>query len=289
MLIKAEYPILERDTDPIAIVKPDRKDLGKFPGLGVLAFLGDTVDEYAKEAGLLTLGEFESITKTFPVYKVVYKGVDMCLCQAPCGAAPATQILEYLIAYGCRTVIACGSCGALEDPAEGEILIPTEALRDEGTSYHYIEPSRAIRLDPSVIAAIERACSVLSLPYELCKTWTTDGFYRETKDMVTYRKQEGCQVVEMECSALAAYSQFPGASFGQILLTADTLANLETYDERDWGKSAFQKVLRLALEAGRQAMAPVQILWRRRSFQRNAPVVIGAKGTWTPRAQFDAA
>ena len=61
--------------------------------------------------------------------------------------------------------------------------------------------------------------------------------------------EEGCQVVEMECSALAACAQFRNAVFGQILFTADTLAELDKYDERDWGKSSYEKVLDLSFKA----------------------------------------
>ncbi len=67
--------------------------------------------------------------------------------------------------------------------------------------------------------------------------------------MVEYRKQEGCSVVEMECSALAACAQFRGVVFGQILFAADILVNPDQYDERDWGKSSFELVFALSLEA----------------------------------------
>ena len=54
--------------------------------------------------------------------------------------------------------------------------------------------------------------------------------------MVKYRRAEGCTTVEMECAALAACARKRGASFGQILYAADSLANVLEHDERDWGK-----------------------------------------------------
>lgn len=66
--------------------------------------------------------------------------------------------------------------------------------------------------------------------------------------MVEYRREEGCTVVEMECSALAACAQFRGAEFGQLLFTADTLANVEEYDERDWAEESFEKALYICLD-----------------------------------------
>ena len=76
-------------------------------------------------------------------------------------------------------------------------------------------------------------------------TWSTDGFYRETPDKVAYRIEEGCSVVEMECASLAAVAQLRRAIWGLLLFTADSLADLENYDQRDWGSEAFEEGLRI--------------------------------------------
>lgn len=248
-LIKHELPILERDTEQRAIIMPNRHKISQLPKKCVFAFLGDVAHQYAREHKCTELVVFESITKEYPIYQTVYKGEIICFCQAPCGAPAATQILDFLICNGVKQVIACGSCGALEDIAENEILIPVEALRDEGTSYHYIEPSRTIGIPKRAVEAIKKGAEIYGIKYDECKTWTTDGFYRETKEMVEYRRQEGCSVVDMECSALAACAEFRGALFGQILFAADILVNPDSYDERDWGKATFDIVFQLSLEA----------------------------------------
>lgn len=235
VLIKHEYPICERDTEQLAIIMPNRKNLYSFPKKCVFAFLEETTDLYAAKNGSIKIGEFASITKSFPIYKTTYKGEEICFCQAPCGASAATQILDFLISYGVEYIIACGSCGALLDFDENEIIIPTSALRDEGTSYHYMEPSREVVLNSQAITSIKKAIDNFSLNYKECKTWSTDGFYRETEEMVKYRIEEGCSVVDMECSALAACASFRNAIFGQILFTADTLACLDKYDSRNGG------------------------------------------------------
>ena len=64
-----------------------------------------------------------------------------------------------------------------------------------------------------------------------------------------YRKNEGCSVVEMECSALAACAAFRGADWGMILYTADSLADVEKYDMRSWGGNAYEYGLILCLDA----------------------------------------
>lgn len=248
-LHKHEIPILEYDDSEASVIMPTHQELGiKLPEKLVYAFLGEVTDNYAKKLGLTPVAHFVSETKLYPVYVTEYKGEKIAICQAPVGAAAAAQILDWLIGYGAKKVLATGCCGALVDLPENMFLVPTKALRDEGASYHYLPPSRYAEINPEVLVAIERGMNKLELPYTECITWTTDGFYRETADMVEYRREEGCTVVEMECSALAACAQFRGAKFGQILYTADTLVNTEVYDERGWGEESLEKALYICLD-----------------------------------------
>ena len=76
----------------------------------------------------------------------MYQGEEIVLCQAPVGAAPATQLLDWLIGYGVREIISTGSCGALEKFPESTFLVPSKALRDEGTSYRYAPPSSIMEI-----------------------------------------------------------------------------------------------------------------------------------------------
>ena len=208
----------------------------------------EEIDRYAGEVGADCVGEFVSATKTYPVYVMDYKGEEVCLAQAPVGSAPAAQFMDWLIGYGVEKIISTGTCGVLADIEENAFLVPVRALRDEGTSYHYASPSRYMDVHVEAVSAIEQVLEQLGIPYEEVMTWSTDGFYRETAEKVAYRKEEGCAVVEMECAALAAVAQLRGVVWGQLLFTADSLADLENYDSRDWGTEAFDKALKLCLE-----------------------------------------
>ena len=221
----------------------------RLPKKAVFAFLGEHVDNYALLHNATRVGTFVSATRNYPVYIVKYQGEDVCLCQAPVGAAPAVKLLDWLIGYGVREIVSTGSCGALCDFEENVFLIPYRALRDEGTSYHYMPPARYIDIDKTALRAIESSVTAHGLKYREAMTWTTDGFYRETKEMVEYRREEGCELVEMECSALAACAAFRKVKWGCILFTADTLANVEKYDERNWGKDSYDAALELCFEA----------------------------------------
>lgn len=272
----AEYdlPILEYDSDKSAVLMPNHDNISvQLPSKAVFAFLGDEIDQYALSRKATIVANFESATKVYPIYvleekvekkvgdkagenagekvdeKVEEETQKICLVQAPVGAPAAVQILDWLISYGVREVVSAGSCGSLVDYAENVFLVPYKALRDEGTSYHYLPPSRYVDVSERSRHAILQTLQAHNLPYHEVKTWTTDGFFRETKTKVASRKQEGCAVVEMECSALAACAQMRGIVWGEILYTADTLHDVENYDERNWGGDSKAYALELCIEA----------------------------------------
>lgn len=253
-VVKNEIPILEYDKTQKAVLEPCHEKLGlALPEKAVFAFLGESIEKYAEslaEKGeCKKVAEFISATKIYPVYVISYKGEEICLCQAPVGASAAVQIMDWLIGYGVKKIISAGSCGALVPIPENSFLIPVKALRDEGTSYHYLAPSRFAYADSRAVKVISDTLKEHNLPFVECTTWTTDGFFRETEAMVEYRKSEGCQVVEMECSALISCAEFRKVLFGQLLFTADSLADAENYDERSWGKDSVDYALELCLDA----------------------------------------
>lgn len=246
---KQPFPILEYDANPKAVLNPDYAKLSlQLPEKCVFAFLNETIEQTAAALGARVVGYYDSITKPFPVYVCSLEGEAIALMQAPLGASAATHILDWLIAYGVTTIISSGSCGTLKELPANVFLVTTKALRDEGTSYHYLPPARSIDLHRDMIRAIQKTFKEEAIPYLECMTWTTDGFFRETPDMVRYRAEEGCAVVEMECAALAACAEFRGARFGQIFFTGDTLAQADRHEVRDFGHSSYARALELCLK-----------------------------------------
>ncbi|MBQ8110283.1 MAG: nucleoside phosphorylase [Clostridia bacterium] len=241
------YPILEYDSTPRAVLQPDHEDLGiSLPESAAFPFVGDCVDDYARQHKLPVLGEYVTINKRYPVYRV---SDEVCLCQAPMGAPVAAAFMDWLIAYGVRRVVTAGSCGALIDLPENAFVLPRRALRDEGTSYHYMPPARWIELESGMRRHIAQCMSEQGYDYVECDTWTTDAIFRETVDSIRRYRAEGCGVVDMECAALAACAEFRGIDFGQFLYTADTLANADAYDARGWGEGSLVPALKLCLKA----------------------------------------
>ena len=249
MIIKNEIPILEYDDSSLEVIPPDHDwTAGRLPDKCLFAFLGDVVHDYAEKHGAKIAETLITVSHDIKIYVLHDEDENICLVQSPIGAAASAQVLDTLVSCGCMKVIAVGSCGVLADIPENAFIVPVRALRAEGTSYHYLPASRYIELDEEPVLAIEETFKRFDLPFVTCTTWSTDGFFRETKDVVKYRLEEGCSVVEMECSALASCCRKRGAKFGQFLFTADSLANVHAYDSRDFGKRSHEKALLLGLE-----------------------------------------
>lgn len=247
MICKNNIPILECDSNPRAVINNDRHDV-VLPCRAVFAFLGDPVDTYAASADAEVLEVYQTIGRDTNIYRIQHQGQELCLCRAPLGGSAAVQLMDFLLGHGVTQVIATGSCGALAPLPENAFLIPKKALRDEGASYHYLPPSRYVETSSRIRRIMEQVLKSHGLSWTECTTWTTDGFYRETADMVAYRREEGCLVVEMECASLAACAAFRGAEFAQLLYTADSLADAANYDARDWGGQSVLPALRLCLD-----------------------------------------
>jgi uridine phosphorylase len=186
-----------------------------------------------------------------PIYEVTLRGHRLAVVHPGVGAPLAAGFLEELIARGCRTFVACGGAGVLvPGVALGHAIVPTSALRDEGTSYHYLEAGRWAYPSGQAVAAIEESLSDHQVPYVTGASWTTDAVYRETRSKIERRVAEGCITVEMEAAAFFAVAAFRGVTFGQLLYAGDDLSG-EAWDEREWVNhvTGRETLFRLAAEA----------------------------------------
>lgn len=245
-------PILEFDPVSEAIIEP-RKILKPIdiPERCVLCFFQDAITKVATEHPSKVVHHLGSEIGRNPVYALEIEGKSVAFIHPGVGAPLAGAFLEELIALGCRKFIACGGAGVLDgEITVGHVVVPTSAVRDEGTSYHYLPPSREVMPDQVGVAAIEATLQKHHVPYVMGKTWTTDAVYRETRARMEARKAEGCLTVEMEAAAFFAIAQFRGVSFAQLLYSGDNLAGDE-WDHRDWQSkvSTREKLFWLAVEA----------------------------------------
>jgi uridine phosphorylase len=245
------YPILEFDCCREAIMEPSLVRCGiDMPEKAVVCFFHDVVDRLVEAGEAKVLFHARSEMGRHPVYEIEKAGQRMALFQPGIGAPFAAAFLEEVIAHGCRKFVVCGGCGVLDGGIPlGHVLVPVSAVRDEGTSYHYLPPGREVAPTPSALAVIESTLRDLRVNYLTTKTWTTDAVYRETRDRVNRRIAEGCMTVEMEAAALFAVAQFRGVELGQLLFAGDDLSG-EAWDSRDWNNhtSGREKLFSLARE-----------------------------------------
>lgn len=141
------------------------------------------------------------------------------------GAPQTVLVLEKMIALGARRIIAAGWCGSLQkDVRIGDVVIPSSAIAEEGTSGHY--PVDAPAPSPALRHALGAALSNAGLPVHEGPVWTTDAPFRETVAKVKRFQSEGVLAVEMEASALFAVSRFRHVDLAVVLVVSDDLSDL---------------------------------------------------------------
>ena len=127
------------------------------------------------------------------------------------GAPFAVLVAEQLAASGCDLVISVTSSGRVGADPRGGFMLIERAVRDEGTSYHYLEPGREARLSPALAAALTGAFDDPDGRFFAGVSWTTDAPFRETQQALDRHAADGVGCVEMEAAALYAYAESRGA------------------------------------------------------------------------------
>jgi uridine phosphorylase len=124
------------------------------------------------------------------------------------GAPFAVLVAEELFASGCQLLISITSAGQILPLGQPPYVVLIEqALRDEGTSYHYLAPARYSHLHPPLREMVSTNWDHRSLPLHIGASWTTDAPFRETEAMIAQCRAEGILAVEMEAAALYALAQ----------------------------------------------------------------------------------
>jgi uridine phosphorylase len=247
-----DIPLLEFDPSPTAVIEPNEVfDPVDVPHRVVLCFFQDVIQKVVAEHDGRQIDVMVSEIGQNPIFELSYRDQRLAVVHPGVGAPLAAAFLEELIARGCRSFIACGGAGVLvPELALGHVVVPTSAIRDEGTSFHYLAPSRKVEPSAEAVAAIVATVEAHDVPFVTGATWTTDGLYRETRAKVDRRVAEGCLTVEMETAAFCAVARFRGVSFGQLLYAGDDLSG-DAWDERGWDEHVEGRELlfRLAAEA----------------------------------------
>ncbi len=232
MINKNNFPILEFDDTLDALINPKNQQ-NKYGILKerklVITFFKEVIKTLLTEKQITPLLTIEGENDVI-VYK--YVNEDILLIHGIVGSPACAGTLEDLIGLGITKVMFCGGGGVLDKNIKvGELLVVDGAIRDDGLSYHYIKPSRVIYTNEEVKTKIINYLEQENIPFIKGLTWTTDAIYRETKDKIALRKEEGAKIVEMEQSGLIAVSSFRKIDYGSIIYGGDDVSGT-IWDDR---------------------------------------------------------
>ena len=172
------------------------------------------------------------------------------------GAPYATMVLEKLIALGARRVLALGWCGSLARQVRiGHLILPTGAVPGDGTSPHYIREPGLLLPHQGLFDLLAGNLRASGTPWHAGPVWSTDAFYRETKDLVRHCQSQGILGIELELAALLAVGLFRQVAVAGLLVVSDELFTYEWRPAR--GSEPFRRgrktALRLVLDAAAAA------------------------------------
>jgi uridine phosphorylase len=147
------------------------------------------------------------------LYEFEQGGIAFGIIGCAVGASFAVLLAEELFASGCRFLISVTSAGQIAIPVEHEdgpppyFVVIDRALRDEGTSYHYLPPAEYAAADGRLVEIAMQALGKLPMPIYRGAAWTTDAPFRETATAIECCRARKILAVEMEAAALYAFAQ----------------------------------------------------------------------------------
>jgi len=187
----------------------------------------------------------------FDLYTFKYKGINMGICTVGFGASACGTLVEELSELGAQYFITIGSAGALQKNLNiGDFILSTGAIRDEGTSYHYLKPGKYAYPSERLNKAIRKAMQFNKLEFHEGYTWTTDAPFRETVKEVSKYKKEGVLCVEMETAGLFAVASYLKKDLASLFYVSDSLSHKEWNPQFHKGRIASEKkLLNVAFDA----------------------------------------
>lgn len=155
-------------------------------------------------------------------------GIEFGIVGCAVGASFAVLVAEQMFVSGCELLLSVTSSGRLAPVGEPPyFVLIDEALRDEGTSYHYLPPSETAHADLALVERVQSALDATGLSIHRGATWTTDAPFRETERLIAARSAEGFLAVEMEAAALYAFAQARGCAVLCFAHVTNQMARVE--------------------------------------------------------------
>lgn len=168
------------------------------------------------------------------------------------GGPYAVLVAEQLRASGAELILGLTSAGRVsrELPLPS-LVVATDAVRDEGTSYHYVAPGDLVRTDPQLLRELTNGIGHLGVPVSSGRVWTTDAPYRETQQQLDSHAADGVLAVEMQAASLFAFSQAKRVPVGIVALVSNAVDHTEdSFDKgsHDFGHRLIGAMCRAGIE-----------------------------------------
>ena len=200
----------------------------KLPHIAVGVFSEYLLDDIVERLGCEKVGVISCANCQRPVYVMKYKDMKITLFLAGVSGPWISADIEELNVNGVDTFIIFGNCGVLDKNIEDcSIIIPNKAFRDEGVSYHYLPESESLEMNKEYIELFKNVLHENDYDYVEGATWTTDGFYRETREKMEMFKKKGAICVEMEGAAIAAICEYKKLNYFTFYYAGDNLDAVE--------------------------------------------------------------
>lgn len=169
-------------------------------------------------------------------------------------APNAAVLMEEVADMGITKFLACGSAGLIDNSFDSKkMLIVTESIRDEGTSYHYAPPEVKAETDVEISKIIGEVFKSIGIHYEYGKLWTNDALFRETQSIIDRRVEQGCVGVDMECSAWSIIAKYLGVKFGEFVYFSDAVVEEEwNWIDQDKFNDTTDRITMLAYEIAKR-------------------------------------
>ncbi|HLC56979.1 MAG TPA: nucleoside phosphorylase [Candidatus Nanoarchaeia archaeon] len=236
--LKNKY-LFEALFSPDEFVSYKNWDKANFPSKIIITYQKTAVNHFRK----MFAGDYRTIRLTGYHKLLVYKNIGFIKLDG-IGSPHAATAFEELISMGGRTFINMGSAGGLT--ARG-VFLCNKAVRDEGTSHHYIKDSLYSYPDKELTNRLKQSLEKFKLSFKTAPTWTIDAPYRETKKEISHYRKLGIATVEMEASALFAVAKLRNVKLAAVFVVSDLLAKDAWVPE--FHKFNYKKALTKVLDA----------------------------------------
>jgi uridine phosphorylase len=165
------------------------------------------------------------------------------------GSPSVAMATDTITTSGIQVIIGVGYCGALQpDIACGDLIIATGAVRDEGTTLHYVPPGFPAIASPIVVDALTRAAGEADMTCHTGIVWTTDAVLCEDDAQVTSWNKAGVVGVDMEAAALLTVASLRGVQAGVLLVASDNPL-LKRLTNPEQLRAGYRHALDVALKA----------------------------------------